>query len=215
MNPDDCSIIAPCRLSQVIKDKCVKEVGTHAELVVKKDGHYAELSKLSGMGGGEGGGDPGDEHALDDVMKMVKEELERQPTNAFLSTLSQKLKSSAAYNKVNRNRLKELQSTYEHALKEYYDHEDDKDSLAKMQADVESAKAKRKWVAAAGVSIAKNRFLSLLHRPAAPDASAGGFANRSKKARAAAQTLEEAKADLLGPAPPVVTMGVIRQSSAP
>ena len=73
---------------------------------------------------------------------------------------------------MNRNRLKELQSTYEHALKEYYDHEEDKDSLAKMQADVESAKAKRKWVAAAGVSIAKNRFLSLLHRPAAPDASA-------------------------------------------
>ena len=39
----------------VIDEKKVFEEGTHAELVVKPKGKYAELSRLSGMGaGGEG-----------------------------------------------------------------------------------------------------------------------------------------------------------------
>lgn len=41
--------------------------------------------------------------------------------------------------------------------------QDSNDAVA-MQADVEQAKARKRWVQAAGVGLAKAKFLSLLHK---------------------------------------------------
>ena len=134
----------------VVKEKRIKECGTHAELCAKQEGEYAELSKLSGMSGG-GEDVQGDEQALIEVVKVVKTELERDPGSIMLQTISDKLRAAAAHTNAERRRLKELTQTYEHALQEYHEHHD----AAKMQATIEQHKARHSWAAMTGVSLAK------------------------------------------------------------
>jgi len=183
------STIMDSDLIAVIKDKTVKEVGTHAELVTKPEGHYAELSKLSGMGNGDDEEEEvqteGAETALHDAMKLVQSELERDPGSALLSKLSEQLRVAGAYTNAERRRLKELQKTYEHALQEYHESHDG----AELRARVEKAKARQLWFTASDTTKAKLRFLSVLRRP------------NNKKEDSAFMSFDDAKADLLGPPP--------------
>merc|ERR1712054_546637 len=77
----------------------------------------------------------------------------------LLQTIKDKLRATAAHTNAERRHLKELSQTYEHALREYQDSND----AVKMQAEVEQVKARKRWAQAAGVGIAKAKFLSLLH----------------------------------------------------
>jgi len=154
----------------VVKDKQIKECGTHAELCSKPNGEYAELSKLSGMSS-DGDDVEGDEQALTEVLKVVKMELERDPHSVMLQSISDKLRAAAAHTNAERRRLKELTQTYEHALQEYHEHHD----AAKMQAAVEQYKARSSWAAMAGVSLAKFKVIAKMPLAAARVGSSVSF----------------------------------------
>ena len=75
---NDAHFVAPSSHKICVIDKGhIIEEGPHAELVLKKDGKYAELSKLAGMTGG-------DAKALSKAIAKAKLELKRDPENNVL-----------------------------------------------------------------------------------------------------------------------------------
>jgi len=151
------STIMDSDMIAVIKEKKVKESGSHAELVAKEGGEYAELSKLAGMAGGEGD-EKGEEDALREITKLIEAEAERDPGSTLFPMIQQKLKAAKAWTDAERRHLKELTQTYERALQK---HEEDKDAEAMAKA-VEASKAGHVWSAAKGHGYAK---LSVLPPP--------------------------------------------------
>merc|ERR1712232_135932 len=117
------------------------------ELVLKDGGEYAELSRLAGMGGGDD--EKGEEHALDELSKMLTAEMERDPGNTFMIDIERKLKAAKAWTRAERNHLKELTGTYEKALQK---HLDDQDAQA-LQATIDKANNEQKWTTAKGRAI--------------------------------------------------------------
>jgi len=130
------------------------EQGSHAELVAKDGGEYAELSRLAGMAGGEAP-KKGDEDSLRELMQLVNAEAERDPGSKLMVVIQQKLKAAKAWTDAERRHLKELSQTYERALQK---HTEDKDAAA-MQSVVEEASARCVWSASKGEALAKFALL--------------------------------------------------------
>lgn len=138
----------------VIKDKRVVEQGSHAELVAKEGGEYAELSKLAGMAGGETA-EKGEEDALRELSKLVETEAERDPGSTLLPEILRKLKAARAWTEAERRHMKELSQAYERALQKHYE---DHDAEA-MKVAVERARGLHIWSAKKGENLGKLAML--------------------------------------------------------